>query len=400
MASNERNPYRPGAATPPLYLAGRDAEERAFRKVLNGAPEAPANYRITGLRGVGKTVLLQHFEEIAKSKLNWATVRIQIEPRHNSVSALTDTVVKACGDTQLAISRYAMVKTKAKGWLDTARAALQVEFEDFTFSLGGSVDGPEAAIMPTLYETARIAQRSGKQGFLLMLDEAQVLTDEKPRDGEHPLSMLVAAFNQLQEKKVMAGLVLCGLPTLKANVLKARTYSERMFVGEPVGRLTKSDTRLAFTKPLEGTSMSFDDEALEEAILDVEGYPYFVQLWGAELWAEAHDAGQVVINSDVLNTMRPLIFKRLDHDFYDPRVEALTPAEQDLLISTGDTEYPPLKSANIHGGTKKQAGNVNVLMGRLVEAGVLYRKSKGIYEYTAPKFYEYLERRKTADEWT
>ncbi|HAG58007.1 MAG TPA: hypothetical protein DCL83_01185 [Arthrobacter bacterium] len=265
--------------------------------------------------------------------------------------------------------------------------------------MGGTANSGESNLASDLLETARIAVKSGRAGLVLMLDEAQVLVDDKDRDGQHPLSLLVAAVNTLQEQQVPIALVLCGLPTLIANLLKARTYSERMFRGEEVGRLTRDQTSEAFLRPLDGTGKEASEDLLNAVMDDVEGYPYFVQLWGAELWDDAVDTSSNVLTADLLQGLREAIFKRLDHDFYSPRLDSLTPAEQDLLLLTGDCDYPPLRTADIHKVTSRKQGNVNVLMGRLADQGVVYRLQKGLYEYTAPKFHEYLIRRKARATW-
>jgi DNA-binding transcriptional ArsR family regulator len=130
---------------------------------------------------------------------------------------------------------------------------------------------------------------------------------------------------------------------------------------------------------------------------EVEGYPYFLQLWGAELW-DAADAAEVTSFSErLLAETRPEIYRRLDLDFYDPRIETLTPAEQDVLLASTDCPYPPLMVSDLNATVRKTPANINVLLGRLVDSGVLYRIRKGQYEYTAPKFRDYLLRRTTDD---
>lgn len=163
-----------------------------------------------------------------------------------------------------------------------------------------------------LYQTASIAKKAGKAGFVLMLDEAQVLSDDRDRLGEHPLSMLIAAVNVLQGEKVPIGLVLCGLPTLKASLLKARTYTERMFRGQEIARLSRADTRDAFLKPLENRRVTATDAVVEAVLADVEGYPYFIQLWGASLWEDAELADEVVLTEELLDAIRDSIYARLD----------------------------------------------------------------------------------------
>jgi hypothetical protein len=127
----------------------------------------------------------------------------------------------------------------------------------------------------------------------------------------------------------------------------------------------------------------------------VEGYPYFIQIWGAEMWEAASAAGVDRFDIALLDSIEDDIYRRLDIDFYDGRVEALTPAEQDVILATARCPYPPLKTADIHRTVEKSVGNINVLMGRLAEQGVIFRTSKGVYEYTAPKFHDYLLRRAT-----
>jgi hypothetical protein len=281
-----------------------------------------------------------------------------------------------------------------KGVTASARVLIRVTWQDIELSLG-PVAGTDRhrSIARALFDVALTADHHGYSGYLLMLDEAQVIRDYRERDGEYPLSLLIAAINSLQEKEVPIGLTLCGLPTLRTNLLKARTYSERMFRGEEIGRLPRSEAVDALVQPLDGTGVTVTDALVERVIDKVEGYPFFIQLWGAELWEAAQLADVHRFDVVLLDSTEQDIFRRLDIDFYDGRVESLTPAEQDLLMSTAECPYPPLKTADIHGKVGKSEGNVNVLMGRLADQGVVFRVQKGQYEYTAPKFHNYLERR-------
>lgn len=391
---DDRNPYRPGAAVSPLFLAGRAQELRRFRATLRAAPHLPANVRLTGLRGVGKTVLLKEFDKLAGDALHWATSRVQVEPRHNREDELANLLVGLCEQATLQVSRAARLRTKLKGVATAASGMIHVSYEDLEFSLAVPDGEQQRTIVKSLFETAAAADRAGFTGYLLMLDEAQVLRDEKDRHAEHPLSLLVAAVNTLQERDVPVGLVLCGLPTLRANLLRARTYSERMFRGEEIGRLATDEAREAFVRPLDRTGISAEADLIQRVIAEVEGYPFFIQLWGAELWEAARDADVDVFDTALLDQVEPDIYRRLDYDFYEGRVESLTPAEQDLLMATASCPYPPLKTADIHRRAGKSEANVNVLMGRLADQGVVFRIQKGQYEYTAPKFHDYLKRRK------
>jgi DNA-binding transcriptional ArsR family regulator len=168
-----------------------------------------------------------------------------------------------------------------------------------------------------------------------------------------------------------------------------------MFRGEEIASLNQSDAREALTQPLAdaGGEVIADAPLVDAVVAEVEGYPYFIQLWGAELWDAAAIGGVDRLTLPLLEAAREDIYRRVDLDFYAPRVETLTPAEQDVLLGTAAADYPPLVVSKLNDAINKTPANINVLLGRLVEAGVLYRKRKGEYEYTAPRFRDYLVRR-------
>lgn len=391
-----QNPYRPGAATPPLFLAGRQPQLDRFPKLLRAAPEIPANLRITGLRGVGKSVLLKELQKLAQDE-GWATARHQLEPRHNTDDALSALITHTIEEAKRKMSRMRRVKAALSDAATAGRRMLSVTVEDVTFSLGGETR-VEVELVTSLFTAVEEALAAGHVGFALLLDEAQVIRDDTSRDGDHPVSMLIAAVDALQEAGLPLALVMCGLPTLRANLQRARTYSERMFRGEHIGELegNPGPARDAFVEPLKGTGVTADEALVARVLSEVEGYPFFIQLWGAELWEAAIDAGSTVLTTELLDAIEPDIYKRLDEEFYAGRVETLTPSEQDLLLATATCPYPPLTTADIRARSDKSGGNINVLMGRLTDQGVLYRIQKGQYQYTAPKFHEYLARRASA----
>lgn len=395
-AAPGKNPYRPGASTPPLFLAGREPQLSRFPKTLRAAPEIPANVRLTGLRGVGKSVLLKEFERLAKDD-GWAVLRQQMEPRHNTERSLSEFVSGAVALATSRMSRMKKLRQQVTDAVDAGRRLLTVSYEDITFGLAGS-SSAELDVGRNLYAAVEASLDTGHAGFALLLDEAQVIRDDTARDGEHPMSMLVAAVNALQEAGLPLALVMCGLPTLRANLQTARTYSERMFRGEQIAELrgNPGPAREAFVRPLTGTGVTADEDLIGRVLHEVEGYPFFIQLWGAELWEAAADAGTDTFSARLLDTVENDIYDRLDEEFYAGRVETLTPAEQDLLLGTAECPYPPLRTADIQSRSAKSEGNINVLMGRLAEQGVIYRVQKGVYEYTAPKFHPYLIRRRTA----
>lgn len=390
--SSGKNPFRPGVGTKPLYLAGRDAPLRRFEAMLRAAPEQPANMRLTGLRGVGKTVLLGEFEKRA-DKADWIAVALEIQPGHNTQASLYDVLDRLAQRKREELSRVERVRTAVGRAAKTARG-LHVHWEGVTLGLDPAEPDGSGDLARVLFELVEVALGVGNAGVLLLLDEMQIVRDERDRSGEHPLSMLISATVALQREEVPVGLVVCGLPTLTGNLLKARSYTERMFRGEEIGSLAPEEAAAALTEPLRDTAVRAEEPLIETIVEEVEGYPYFIQLWGAEIWDAATQAESDRLSLPLLEAVRSDIYRRLDSDFYEPRVATLTPAEQDLLLATSACPgYPPLVVSEINNASDKQPGNINVLLGRLVEAGVIYRVRKGQYEYTAPKFHQYLLRR-------
>jgi DNA-binding transcriptional ArsR family regulator len=384
-----KNPYRPGVGVRPLYLAGREAPQRRFAAMLRAAPEQPASMRVTGLRGVGKTVLLEVFAEQA-SLMDWEPAFLELQPSHNTDEALRAVLGSLLDQARRRLSRLARLRAVAGTALRSTK--LSFSWEELALSVTFGSDREEE-LAQELYETVELALARGRAGLVLLLDEAQLVRDERDRHGEHPLSLLIAPVVALQRRELPLALVVCGLPTLTGNLQKARSYSERLFRGEEIDSLPPAEAAEAFTRPLEQTRRSTSPGVAEVVVGEVEGYPYFLQLFGSELWDASDLAGVERFTPELLDATRPDIYDRLDRDFYEPRIATLTPAEQDILTASASCPYPPLRAADLNHASDKTPGNVNVLLGRLVDAGALYRIRKGEYAYTAPKFREYLARK-------
>lgn len=391
QVSGEKNPYRPGVGVRPLYLAGREGPLRRFDAMLRAAPEQPAGMRITGLRGVGKTVLLEECGDHARAA-GWEPAFLELQPAHNTDEALRLALESLLGRTRERLSRRERLRKVAGRALRAA--SLSVSWEEVSLSVAFGSEREED-LARELFATVELALAQGREGVVLLLDEAQLIRDERDRHGEHPLSLLVAPVVALQRRELPLGLVVCGLPTLTGNLQKARSYSERLFRGEEIDSLAPEQALEAFTRPLEQTARTAERGLARTVVEEVEGYPYFLQLWGSELWDAADLAGVERLTVELLDATRPDIYGRLDRDFYEPRMSTLTPAEQDLLAASASCLYPPLRSADLNRASRKTPGNVNVLLGRLVEAGALYRIRKGEYAYTAPRFRDFLLRRAT-----
>lgn len=391
------NPFRPGVGTRPLLLAGRDEEIEDFRRGLRNAPGIFGNLKVIGLRGVGKTVLLGEYESIAAAE-GWATVSIEIEPRHNAELSLTSAIGYACHSMAMKVS----LAERAMAQIDRLRDAVKrigINHGEVSVNLDLGRQTDERPLTEVLVAAVECATGSGRKGLVLLLDEAHALRDDGAQNGEHPVTMLLTAIAGLQRKGAPLLFVVCGLPTLQTNLQKARTYSERMFLGAEIDRLEGDDARDALLGPLGETLMDADEDFVVELLERADGYPYFIQLWGAEMWDTAVSLGMSRLTLELLRSRQFRVMKRLDRDFYRPRFDLLSPVLQETLTLAGRCQgYPPIRLAELQELTWQDPKSVSKNVGRLVEAGALYRRRPGEYEYSAPGFHGYLLRRRVDPE--
>ncbi len=301
IQASTKNPYRPGVGIRPLYLAGRDPSLRRFSGMLRAAPEQQASMRVTGLRGVGKTVLLGAFSEAA-GEANWEPAEFEFQPSHNTDEALREALAGLLQRARERLSRFERLRAAAGRALQAG--SLSVTWEDVSLAIAPGSER-ESDLARDIFETVELAVSKGRDGLVLLLDEAQLIRDERGRHGEHPLSLLIAPLVALQRQELPLAVVVCGLPTLAANLQKARSYSERLFRGEEVDSLPVDEALAAFTRPLEQTGRTTDSDVAGAVVEEVEGYPYFIQLWGSELWDAANLAGVERLTAELLDEARP-----------------------------------------------------------------------------------------------
>jgi hypothetical protein len=214
-----------------------------------------------------------------------------------------------------------------------------------------------------------------------------LLADDRAR-GEFPLSSLLAGLGQAQRSSQAVRIVLCGLPTLTLNLKRAKTYAERMFRQVVVGHLERGDAWDAIGIPLAGSGRSFALNLVGDIVEQTDGYPYFLQFFGAFLCSRiAHpDVGR----SDYA-TLEPMLLHELDLAFFEDRYAVAGPAGQRVLEAmarhAGAVGALELRRA------LPDSANVDAVIGRLVERGLIYRPSRGRYDFALPLFRAYLRRR-------
>lgn len=378
------NPFRPGNGLAPPYLAGRGREILGFERALKTAISLPQNSVVSGLRGTGKTVLLLEFEKIcARSK--WLHIRREFNPRLNDINqflftVLSDLLMKAQGTSVLRKARKRRI-----GFLPSAETVINGSFiERLLSSHLGTMEDRLEAILEEVY--SEIIE-SDYKGLVWLFDEFHTIEDEKIR-GHFPLSMLLEVISHLQQKGCRYFLILSGLPSLFPNLVRAKTYSERMFTVNRVGRLDRSDAKLAIEKPLENTPHEFESRLVDTLVKETDGYPYFLQLYSFLLIDNV--PRDRISHRDFLK-MRPFILNRLDESFFAGRFEWTSNSERELLFKMTELN-DEIETSSLRKSSKKSRGAINLILTRLMEKGIIYRVRRGAYSFTLPLFKEFLKR--------
>ena len=384
------NPFRPGAGHMPPYLAGRETETTDFQRML-AQDVILENPVITGLRGVGKTVLLETLKPIAidsgwvwlGNDLSEAT---SVSERTIAVRLLTD--LSAVTSTLITATE----RIREFGFTGaTEEVTRSLDFETLEL-LWEDTPGLSSDKLKAVLETAwDYLKPLGKRGIIFAYDEAQNLSDHANRD-EFPLSLLLDVFQSLQRKGLPLMLVMSGLPTLFPKLVEARTFSERMFHIITLDRLGREDSRDAITKPFEDSEcpVKFADESIEIIYKATLGYPYFIQYMCREtydVWVLQSDAGELIVPVPVDDIMR-----KLDTDFFAGRWAQATDRQRDLLtviahLDTSAEEFTVQEIVEMSQTVLERpfrSSHTSQMLASLTDAGLIYKNRWGRYSLAVP----------------
>lgn len=380
-----RNPYTPGAGSKPPALTGRDAEIEAFRVLLQrlraGKPEK--SMMITGLRGVGKTVLLNTFEAMAESE--------EFCSAKNEITADTDfrpMITRMVRRALLEISPFERMKEKAKraaGILKSFAIRIPDGPEisiDIDAVAGKGDSGNLAEDIGDLFVALGAAAQERDRGVVLLLDEIQFL-------GREELAALIAGLHQSSQRGVPLILVGAGLPQIPALAGTAKSYAERLFDYPVIGRLAEKAAKEALELPAAEQGASYERPAIRSILKFTEGYPYFLQEYGKHVWNLA--PGPVITSRDArraLNAVRA----QLDENFFRVRVGRTTKAELKYLAAMADLGSGPYRSGDIAARLERPVEGVAPLRATLIEKGLIYSPSHGLNEFTVPQFDDFMRR--------
>ncbi len=397
------NPFRPGVGKPPPYLADREEQLNRFRRYLDDFPENRRNVRVTGLRGVGKTVLIKEYRKAARAR-GWIVVKRDLTPRLNEEGAFATAIT---ADLEGAIQELSVAARLGK--LVTAARESVSAVIDLGEGVRVKIGVPKVARPAVLEDRIRDAMVKlgvlagrAERGVLFLYDEAHVLYD-RPRAGQFPLSALLSGFVEAQdhEEDLPVMLVMSGLPPLATNLQAARSHSERFFKVEELGNLgldgsagEPSPAAAALTRAVESSGISFPLEVAERVAADVSGYPYFIQWYGEALWDAADDAGLDVIEPRLYGIAHESIQDGLDTEFFEGRYEEAKRAEQTTLRIAGSLGGATFRVGDlVEKCSRLKPGAVQQSLNRLTQHNLVYRVRYGEYAYTAPLFGDFLRRR-------
>lgn len=393
------NPFRPGAGHMPPYLAGRVKERDGFQKLLE-QDVILDNLVLTGLRGVGKTVLLETLKPIAiESGWVWCGSDLSetVSVSEMAVSQRIMTDLSSVTSTMVSTTRT----IEQMGFNHTLKEVSHPFGYDEIIQLWNQTPGLTSDRLKHIIETVwRHLEPLGKRGLIFAYDEAQNLGDHAEKE-EYPLALLLDVFQSLQRKNLPVMLVLTGLPNLFPNLVEARTFAERMFNVTILDRLDYQDRIDAIKKPIEntGSAVKFTEETVHTIAKLTAGYPYFIQYICREVfdaWMLSAEAGE-----DELPSIPAMsILRKLDDDFFAGRWAKATDRQRDLLmvvaqLETSSAEFTVQeiveKSKEVSG--KSFAGShVNQMLLSLTSRGLIYKNRWGKYSLAVPLLDQFILR--------
>ena len=390
------NPFRPGAGHMPPYLAGREAEKLEFLRLLDQTVILE-NLVLTGLRGVGKTVLLETFKPLALQK-GWQWVGTDLS---ESASLHEESIaLRLLTDLSLATSSF---RIRGEARPKIGLGAVKEPFEraiDYPLlhSIYTTTPGLVSDKLKSVLEFVWTQiQGAGSRGIAFAYDEAQNLSDHSVR-GEYPMSLLLDVFQSIQRKGVPFMLALTGLPTLFPKLVEARTFSERMFNVVNLDKLDQEDTEKAIREPMARHPIKLSDDTVSAIAELSAGYPYFIQFVCREcydIWIASAALGQPLPEIPVSALLR-----KLDSNFFAGRWAKATDRQRDLLgvIATlksaaGEfTVQEIVEKSKFGPGKAFTASHVSQMLATLGDAGLVYKNRWGKYSFAVPLFDKFIRR--------
>lgn len=389
------NPFAPGAGTPPPELAGRDELRETIRVAIartrRGLPAR--SLLMVGLRGVGKTVLLDRMRDDAEAT-GVHTLRIEA-PESRSLPALLAPQLRQALLRLSRVERARDLSQRALRALAGFARSLKAKYGDIEVGLDFD---PEAGLadngnleqdLLALLEAAGEAAQAGGTAFALFLDELQYVEEDE-------LAALITALHRTAQRRLPVILIGAGLPQLRGQMGRAKSYAERMFEFPEIGALPDPAARIAITKPLRDEQVEITPGALDRIVRETHGYPYFLQEWGKHVWdaATASPVGEPDVESAFEGTIAAL-----DESFFRVRFDRLTPGERRYLRAMAELGPGPHRSGDIAAELERPVSSFGPIRSQLIAKGMVWSPNHGDTAFTVPLFDEFMRRIMPGDDW-
>jgi AAA ATPase domain len=383
-----RNPFSPGAGSPPPELAGR-GEILQQAKVLLGRVRVKRSEKsilLTGLRGVGKTVLLNEIERLALAA-DYKTILVEAHEGKSLAALLAPPLRKVLFE----LDRMANAGDKAKRGLRVLKnfiGAINLKIGDVDIGLDiepekGSADSGDLEMdLSSLFEAVGEAAQERGAAIALLIDEIQYFSGTE-------LSALIMAMHRMQQRQLAFVLIGAGLPVLPGLMGESKSYAERLFSFPIIGALPLEDAKQAIRDPIVSEGEHISDQALEEIVALTQGYPYFLQEWGYQCWNLADDSP---ITTEIVANASARVVDRLDDNFFRVRFERLTNSEKIFLRAMADIGAGPYRTSDIAGKLNLPISKLGPVRANLIKKGMIYSPSHGDMAFTVPLFDEFMRR--------
>jgi AAA ATPase domain len=382
------NPYNPGAGTPPPELAGRDELREKVRICIERLRigNSAKSLILVGLRGVGKTVLLDRMRSDAEGT-GIQTLRIEA-PENKSLPAMLAPELRKALLRMSTIESAKEVSQRALRALAGFAKGLKLKFADIEVGFDydpepGLADNGEleSDLTALLVQTGEAAKAAGTV-MVMFVDELQYVKESQ-------FAALISALHRCAHLRLPITLVGAGLPQLLALAGEAKSYSERLFEYPQVDKLNTAAALDALRKPAQQLGVNYTEEAALAIVEKTQGYPYFLQEWGKHTWDLATTSP---ITLDVVEAATKLTIAGLDESFFKVRLERTTPSERRYLRAMADLGPGPHRSGDIANQLLKTVSTQAPVRSSLIRKGIVWSPTHGDTAFTVPLFHEYLLR--------
>ena len=383
-----KNPFSPGAGSPPPELVGREGVLEQARVLLGRVRQKrpEKSMLLTGLRGVGKTVLLNEMERMAL-KADFHTVSVEAHEDKSLAALLVPPLRKLFFELKPLAGAGDKVR-RGLGVLKSFIGALKMKVGEMEVGLdiepekGAADSGDLESDLPNVFLAVAEAAEERSSAVALLIDEIQYFSAKE-------LSALIMAMHKMQQRQLPLTLLGAGLPVLPGLAGESKSYAERLFNFPNIGPLSEADAARALQDPVKAVGIEFTEDALGEIVRVTQGYPYFLQEWGYQTWNRAEESP---ISKNVVNGAMATVIHRLDENFFRVRFDRCTPSEKRYLRAMAGLGPGAHRTGEIADALTVTSNSLGPVRAKLIKKGMIFSPAHGDMAFTVPLFNEFMLR--------